>query len=320
MNNRKLYVAYCAMLISAQKSVTKYGSNRIMDFHSLKLFLSLSRNLHFGRASTDCHVSPSALSRTIQRLEMQVGHRLFYRDNRSVSLTREGEVLRNFATETLQRWDESVQLMSSHEGRLSGKISIFASVTASQSFLPTVLSRFRSSYPEIHLQLETGYAVNAMQRLAEGVDVVVAALAPEGDPNLVQRIIMSIPIVTVVPATDCEVSRQVEKDLIDWSEVPLILPVSGRPRENIDEWLGDRKISPNIYSEVDGNEAVMSMVALGCGIGFIPELVVEKSPLLSQVRILRSGPGLEDFHVGFCARKKKLEMSPLVQAFWDSVR
>jgi LysR family positive regulator for ilvC len=210
--------------------------------------------------------------------------------------------------------------MSHREGRLSGKISVFASVTASQSFLPTVLSRFRSSYPDIHLQLETGYAVNALQRLEEGIDVVVASLSPDGDSRLVQRIIMSIPIITIVPATDCEASRQIEKDVIDWSQVPLILPVSGKPRENIDEWLARRNISPNIYSEVDGNEAVVSMVALGCGVGFIPELVVEKSPLMPQVRILRSGPGLEDFHVGFCTRKKKLEVSPLIQAFWETIR
>jgi LysR family positive regulator for ilvC len=290
-----------------------------VDFQSMKLFLSLARNLHFGRSSAECHVSPSALSRSIQRLEEQVGHQLVLRDNRSVALTREGELFRAFASETLERWHSTQQLMSTRSGRLSGHISLFASVTATQSFLPTVLSRFRRTHPDIHIQLETGYAVDALQRLQEGIDVVVTSLDNRDDRNLAKRIIMSIPVVTIAPVVDCEVSRLVEKGQIDWSGIPLILPKSGSSRRDIDQWLLDLRVSPNIYSEVDGNEAVMSMVALGCGVGFIPRLVVEKSPLQAQVQIIKSGPDLNEFHVGFCARKKRLAMSPLVKAFWESI-
>jgi LysR family positive regulator for ilvC len=245
-----------------------------MDSHALKLFLSLARNLHFGRASVECHVSPSALSRSIQRLETQIGHKLLLRDNRSVSLTREGELFRTFASETLEHLDAVLEQMGASKGQLAGRISIFASVTAAQSFLPTVLSRFRSTYPDIHIQLETGYAVDAIQRLQQGIDVVVTSLDKSDDGNLVQRIIMSIPV---------------------------------------------KQISATVYSEVDGNEAVMSMVALGCGVGFIPRLVVEKSPLQSQVQSVKTGPDLADFHVGFCVQRKRLNMSPQVKAFWETI-
>ncbi len=138
-------------------------------------------------------MSPSALSRTVQRLEAQLDQQLFDRNPRTVSLTEEGKLFRKFASETLQKLDETMQLMSSHAGKLSGKISVYASVTASQSFLPKVLSRFRSTYPDIHLQLETGYAVNALQRLAEGIDVVVASLSREEDPQLGRGILMVNP-------------------------------------------------------------------------------------------------------------------------------
>ena len=64
-----------------------------MDFDDLRLFLHLSRTLHFGRTSQECHISASALSRSIQRLEQSVGQQLFERDNRSVELTRAGALL-----------------------------------------------------------------------------------------------------------------------------------------------------------------------------------------------------------------------------------
>ena len=65
-----------------------------MDYHDLRLFLHLSRTLHFTRTSRECSISLSALSRTVQRLEGEVGHALFVRDRRSVELTPAGELFR----------------------------------------------------------------------------------------------------------------------------------------------------------------------------------------------------------------------------------
>ena len=62
-----------------------------MDYDGLQMFLELSRSLHFLRASRACHVSPSTLSRVVQRLEQETGAVLFERDRRSVRLTAEGQ-------------------------------------------------------------------------------------------------------------------------------------------------------------------------------------------------------------------------------------
>ncbi|MEQ4583852.1 MAG: LysR family transcriptional regulator, partial [Pantoea agglomerans] len=50
-----------------------------MDLRDLKLFLHLAESCHFGRTARAMHVSPSTLSRQIQRLEEDVGHALFLR-------------------------------------------------------------------------------------------------------------------------------------------------------------------------------------------------------------------------------------------------
>ena len=68
-----------------------------------------------------------------------------------------------------------------------------------------------------------------------------------------------------------------------------------------------------------GNEAILSLVALGCGVGFVPELVIKDSPLADQVEVLEDGPDLENFHVGFCTRRKSLAASPVIRAFWESI-
>jgi Mn-dependent DtxR family transcriptional regulator len=66
------------------------NTHQAMDYDTLRLFLHLSRTLHFLRTSRACHVSPSALSRAVQRLERETGWPLFERDRRSVRLTPEG--------------------------------------------------------------------------------------------------------------------------------------------------------------------------------------------------------------------------------------
>jgi len=62
-----------------------------MDIRELKIFLTTAELLNFGRASQVCNLSPSALTRTIQRLEEQLGQTLFVRDNRTVQLSLAGE-------------------------------------------------------------------------------------------------------------------------------------------------------------------------------------------------------------------------------------
>ncbi|MCI5223533.1 MAG: LysR family transcriptional regulator, partial [Candidatus Electrothrix sp. AR4] len=62
-----------------------------MDIELLKIFRHLSASLHFGRTSRAYNISPSGMTRTVQRLEAELGEQLFIRDNRSVSLTRAGE-------------------------------------------------------------------------------------------------------------------------------------------------------------------------------------------------------------------------------------
>jgi LysR family positive regulator for ilvC len=292
-----------------------------VDYDALRLFVHLSETLHFGRTSRACHISPSALSRLIQRLEREVGWPLLERDRRTVKLTPEGRRFGGHARDTLERWRE-LQKGLGGGNTLAGSISLFASVTACQSFLPRVLFAFRERYPDIHINLETGYAADALDMVKRGaVDAAVAALPDRAPAGLVTRVLLHTPLVFVAPASPCEVSRQVDRidrDPLPWSELPIILPASGLAREGADRWFRRKRVSPRIYSEVPGSEAILSLVSLGCGVGIVPRLVIDRSPLRAEVRPLEVTPPIGEFRVGVCTPRRKLR-SPLVRAFWDSL-
>jgi len=290
-----------------------------MDHDALRLFLHLSRTLRFLQTSRECHISPSALSRAIQRLERDVGCRLFERDRRTVRLTPEGTRLAAHTRDVLDRWDQVTRELRGSSGKLEGTIALFASVTACQSFLPGILSGFRERFPDIHIRLETGYAVDALEMLAEGrVDVTVAALPARVPAPLTARVLLHTPLVFVAPASPCEVQRQIARRPLPWAELPIILPASGLARADADRWFRRKRIEPRIYSEVAGSEAILSLVSLGCRLGIVPRIVMDKSPLRAEVRALDVEPDIGEFRVGVCTQRRKLQ-SPLVRAFWDAI-
>lgn len=290
-----------------------------MDSTQLRHFARLARSLHFGRTALDCHLSASALSRSIQRLEDELGVTLFARDRRRVVLTDEGRTVLQFATRTLEGLDSlNVQLARSQQ-RLTGQVSIFATVTACQSFLPPLLSEFRRSHPEVRIDLETGDAIAALKRLTEGaVDVAVAALPDELPATLTARVAVRIPLVFVAPAQPCVVRELCRRESLPWPKLPMVLPAAGITRKAADAWFARRRLTPHVYGEVPGNEAILSLVSLGCGVGVVPRLVAEQSALASSFTLLDVEPRLPQIKVGMCTHKKLLK-TPIVRALWDSI-
>jgi LysR family transcriptional regulator, positive regulator for ilvC len=297
-----------------------------MDYDALRNFLHLSRTLHFLRTSRERHVSPSALSRSVQRLERETGWPLLERDRRSVRLTPQGARFAEHARDTLDRWDRLQRDLRSSRDALSGTIAIFASVTACQSFLPELLSNFRQRHPDIHIQLQTGYAADALEELSEGrVDVSVAAIPAQMPRALVARVLLHTPLVFAAPRAACEVERLCSRRPLPWKDLPVVLPASGHARDSADRWFRRRRLEPQVYGEVPGSEAILALVSLGCGVGIVPRIVLDESPLRSKVRVLEpdaessdATAPLGEFRVGVCTQRRKLT-SPLVRALWDSL-
>ena len=78
-------------------------------------------------------------------------------------------------------------------------------------------------------------------------------------------------------------------------------------------------MQPSIYAQVAGNEAIVSMVSLGFGIGVVPRIVLDNSPLVDNIRILDIRPKLKAYEVGLFALNRKLR-NPVVKAFWSQLQ
>ncbi|MFW2365621.1 MAG: HTH-type transcriptional activator IlvY [Desulforhopalus sp.] len=288
-----------------------------MNIRDIELFKHLASTLHFGRTSLECNITPSGLTRTIQRLESEVGEPLFFRNNRSVSLSPAGMLFKEYCEESLGRWQLFKSQLRS-DTILRGELSLYCSVTAILSILPHIFNRFRRAYPEVMIRVQTGDAAKALKKIqAREVDISIAAL-PDHMPEEIESIeLLETPLLFIYPRYFPETVIYAD-DEIDWKKTPVILPTEGLSRTRTEKWFAEKSIYPYIYSQVSGNEAIIAMVSMGCGIGIVPRLVLEKSSLKDEVDILEISPQLKPFTVGACTIAKNKE-NPVVRSFWNIV-
>jgi LysR family positive regulator for ilvC len=300
-------------MLDGMEQYSRDVSPSSMDIRELNLFLHLAGSLHFGQTSRACNITRSGLTRAIQRLEQELGEKLFLRDNRSVSLTRAGALFKDYAADVVQRY-RTLQSQMATESRLKGELSLYCSVTAILSILPDIITRFRHNYPDIHLNLSTGDAAMALPRLEnKEADITIAALPDRLPRHTIFLKLLDTPLIFIAPKYPGNDGIRPSPENLD--RIPIVMPERGLSRQRCEKWFADRGSSPTIYSLVAGNEALIAMVAMGCGIGVVPRLVLDNSPMKDRVMTIDVEPGLTPFSVGACTTRSAWR-GPVVQAFW----
>ncbi len=273
-----------------------------MNFYELEAFLELSKTLHFARSAEKLNVSPSALSRIITRLEEETGTLFFERDNRSVTLTKNGAAFADFARTCIEKRDDLHATLSQKHTSVAGTLHVFASVTACYSVMPPFIKRLNERYPDIHLSIETGDPALAPASIKSGrAELAVAAIPEHGFVGFDTVPVLRTPLVFAASTGGryAEVSGS-PQDIV--SSVPLILPKAGLARERFNLWVESRNVHPVIAAETEGNEAIMALVQLGLGIGLVPQIVLTNGPYINGFTCHTAGNALGYYEVGFIQR------------------
>jgi LysR family positive regulator for ilvC len=304
-----------------------------MDTKALKIFTDLATDLHFGRTSERNNMSASTLSRLVQRVEAEVGAALLERDNRHVALTSAGQRYLVFARETLSAWQALQEDIGLDNSQPSGTVSLYCSVTASHSVLTRILADLRQQQPQIEIKLHTGDQALSLARLKQGrEDFVIAAKPEQLQPQIAFKSLSVSDLVLIGPTGACAVRQQLDEmqrsGSFDWSALPWVVAERGITRSKLDRWFRQRSVSPNIYAQVSGHEAIASMVALGCGVGLVPKLVLTSSPVFDSIQVLdgaEANPNAVDnsvtqtIDIGLCVLKRRIN-EPLINAVWLGVK
>src|SRR5450830_1315183 len=142
----------------------------------LEAFGALVQTRHFTRAAERCHLSQSAFSQKIRRLEAAVGARLFERSTRQVSLTPEGELLAQEVLRLEQELQQALGRLQALAGLQAGRVAVAAVSSKEKVWLPGLVAEWRQRHPQVQLTLHDTLAQGATTLLREGrVDFALTA-------------------------------------------------------------------------------------------------------------------------------------------------
>jgi len=156
-----------------------------MDFRDLKYFEVIAEEGNLGRAAERLHRTQPALTKCIDRLEEDLGAKLFEKDGRGMRLTVAGEVLVRRTRQMAIMVEETAREMQDHAGGLQGKVRIGCLPTLAEHLMPRVFEQLLLEAPAIAVNLTVAMNDNLLAGLRDGeLDLVVGPMQ-EADPDIV---------------------------------------------------------------------------------------------------------------------------------------
>ncbi|MGW4063775.1 LysR substrate-binding domain-containing protein [Amycolatopsis sp. NPDC004747] len=240
---------------------------------SLRYFLVVADELHFGRAAERLGIAQPPLSQRIKRLEAELDATLFERGRR-VTLTEAGEVLRAEARELLARWDRMTNLVAKAERGETDALRAGVPPELPGRMLAAILTRFAEECPAVRLDLQELTTAEQARLLADReldagllqlpVDVVGLDLGPAVDT----------PLGVVLPR-DSPLARHPRLALADLAGEGLVHAPRAAAPGSYDALLRtcwDHGFRPQSIRHARNPEFVLGLVLAGHGVAFEPDV------------------------------------------------
>lgn len=255
----------------------------IIDIDLLRTFVTVVETQSFTRSADRLLRTQSAISMQIKRLEQSIGKEIFDRSTRRMKLTREGEILLNYARKILTLSKEAVDQISRPDSH--GLIRLGTSDDYANLLLPEVFRAFARKYPNVRIDVVCDNADVTLNRL--GDDLIDLALIASRDESPSGDVVRDEPLVWII-ADDLTLPNRTMLPLAVFPEgcVCRIAMIDVLKRHGLD-W--------RIAFSSDNIGAIHSAIRSGLAVsaverGLIPpgthELVGDALPALGNIKIL----------------------------------
>lgn len=287
-----------------------------MEFEQLEQFLKVAELGNFTRAAEEIGLSQSALSRSIARLEDDLGQPVFERQNRRVVLTDAGQILKTRAEQIILLVKDTRSQISD-DGE-SGRIRLAAIPTIAPFFLPRLLRKFKKGFPKAMVRVQEDTTENILKRCSQGeIDLAILALPVmakylEVEPLFTEELFLVLPKGHALE----------EKSKVRLSDIePLPFVMLGEAHclsGNIETFCRQQSFNPVTVERTSQLATVQELVALDHGISMIPEMATHLDN--SKRRVYRSLTGKKPTRTIAMIWNPYRFQSRLLEKFRDLVR
>jgi DNA-binding transcriptional LysR family regulator len=259
----------------------------MLNLERLRTLDALARHGSVSGAAEGLHITTSAVSQQMSKLEREVGQQLLAKNGRGVRLTDAGRLLAEHAARILSQVELAQSDLEAQRGQVVGELRLAAFPTAMRGLFPEALATLRADHPALRVrsrELEPEYGVNAVLRgdidLAVVLDWYNKPLPmPEG---LAKATILDDPVEIAMPEGHPLADRD-EVDLADFAGDEWVAWPEG---EFCHEWLvytlRTTGIEPRIAHRAEEHHTQLALVAAGLGVCVAPRL--GRDPMPAAVR------------------------------------
>jgi DNA-binding transcriptional LysR family regulator len=149
-----------------------------MDFTALRYFSETANTRSIRAASERLHVSPSAISRQIAKLEHELRAPVFDRRAQGMALTSAGEILQSTVESVIREFGRVKSQIAALQNIQAGTVDVYCFQTAIESFVTPVLHRFHVQYPNVTFNVKMSSTDEAMEALNAGAAEIGLILNP----------------------------------------------------------------------------------------------------------------------------------------------
>lgn len=246
-----------------------------LNYSHLRYFWAVAHDGNLTRAAERLHVSQSAVSVQIQKLEAELGHDLFERRGKQLVLTEAGRIALDHADAIFAMGDELVGTLTERGSLVRQVLRVGALATLSRNFqlgfLQPLLGR-----EDVEVVVRSGAFGDLLQNLeAHRLDVVLSNTAPPRDAatSWVSHALAEQPVSLVGPPRRSRRKRTLEQVL---AEEPLVLPsAESSIRMGFDALVDRLGIRPRIAAEVDDMAMLRLLAREHAGLAVVPSIVVK---------------------------------------------
>jgi LysR family hydrogen peroxide-inducible transcriptional activator len=246
-----------------------------MEMQQLRYVVAVARTGNFSRAAEHCHVAQPSLSQQIQKLENELGERLFDRMKREARLTPHGEVFLRRAVRILEEADAARREMTDAQDLLRGTLTIGVLPTIAPYLLPEVMAPFMEKFPGVEIVVQEDTTARLL-KLAHGYEIDFAlASQPVRDERLEVKELFSEELLLALPPGH-PLTRKRTVAAADLEGERLIVMKEGHCLG--DQVLGfcDRRdMKPKISFRSAQLETIQALVSSGLGISLIPAMAMQ---------------------------------------------
>ena len=157
---------------------SKGGIQDMIETRLLQYFLTVAQELNITKAAEALFITQPTLSKQMMELEQQLGKQLFIRGKRKLTLTEEGEYLRDRAREILELLDNTEAAFHTDEQKLRGHITIGCGETIAMDKIAKILAEFHKLHPDVQFHTHSGDADMILERLDKGLVDMGLLLGP----------------------------------------------------------------------------------------------------------------------------------------------